>query len=102
MTIRELRILPPFAIGRLGSAPDPLDNYTIEDNPDHPLEFRQVKPASTLIVDEATGEISESRIPETMTFKQNGRIRPVAPFLEVFVVTSDDLLRPLTLGLLHE
>ena len=29
-TIKELRILPPFAIGRLGSAPDPLDNYTIE------------------------------------------------------------------------
>ena len=30
MTIRELRILPPLAIGRLGSAPEPLDNYTVD------------------------------------------------------------------------
>ena len=29
MTIRELRILPPLAIARLGSASEPLDNYTI-------------------------------------------------------------------------
>ena len=33
--IIELRILPPFAIARLGSADDPMDNYTIElDAPD--------------------------------------------------------------------
>ena len=34
MSITELRILPPFAIGRLGSADRPLDNYTVEDDPE--------------------------------------------------------------------
>jgi hypothetical protein len=27
LTIKELRILPPFAIGRMGSASEPMDNY---------------------------------------------------------------------------
>jgi len=100
MTIRELRILPPLAIGRLGSASEPLDNYTIDTNPEQPLDFRRIKGAKTLIVDEASGEIRETRTPKTVTFKQDGRIRPVAPFLEVFAVTDKDTLEPLTLGLL--
>jgi hypothetical protein len=101
MTIRALRILPPFAIGRLGSAPEPLDNFTIEDDPDHPLGFRRIKGAPTLIVDEATGEIREARVVQTPTFKQGKRIRPVAPFLEVFALTDNDVLEPLTLDLLR-
>lgn len=100
MTIKELRILPPFAIGRLGSAREPLDNYTIEDDPEHPLAFRRIKGAATLVVDEKTGEIRETRIPETVQFKQGKRIRPVAPFLEVFAVTGDDVFEPLNLALL--
>jgi len=94
--IRELRILPPFAIGRLGSAPEPLDNYTIATDAEGPLGFRTIKPAETLIVDAATGEISASHVPEEMEFKQDGRIRPVAPFLEVFALTENDELVPLT------
>ena len=43
-TIKELRILPPFAIARLGSADDPMDNYTIEldapANQDRPLGYQ--------------------------------------------------------------
>jgi hypothetical protein len=105
MKILALHILPPFAIGRLGSASEPVDNYTIEENPEHPLDFRTIKGARTLLVDEASGEISGSRIPETLSFKQGGRIRPVAPFLEVFVQTDADPskpLQPLTLKLLAE
>ena len=65
MTIRELRILPPFAIGRLGSAKEPLDNYTIEDDPNHPLGFRRIRGAETLFVDETTGEIRTSGLRKT-------------------------------------
>ena len=101
MTIRELRILPPFAIGRLGSAPEPLDNYTIANDPENPLGFRQIVGAPTLVVDETSGEIREQRVSENVTFKQGDRIRPVAPFLEVFAVTGADHLEPLTLDLLH-
>jgi hypothetical protein len=103
MSIFALHILPPFAIGRLGSASEPVDNYTIEENPEHPLDFRTIKGAETFIVDEVSGEISGSRIPETLAFKQDGRIRPVAPFLEVFAQTDEDPskpLEPLTLDLL--
>jgi hypothetical protein len=42
MTITKVRILPPFAIGRLGSSEKPLDNFTIEDGPD-PLGFRRIQ-----------------------------------------------------------
>ena len=105
MTISALHILPPFAIGRLGSASEPVDNYTIEENPEHPLAFRTIKGAETLIVDEASGEIVRSHTPETVTFKHDGHIRPVAPFLEVFAQTDADPakpLEPLTLKLLAE
>jgi hypothetical protein len=101
MTIKALRILPPFAIGRLGSASEPLDNYTIKDDPDNPLAFRHIVPAKTLIVDEASGEITGTRVPSSLQFKHEGRIRPVAPFLEVFALDDHDGLVPLTMDLLQ-
>ena len=101
MTIRELRILPPLAFARLGSAPEPLDNYTIEDDPEQQLGYRRITGALTLIVDQKTGEITKTRVPHKVTFKHKGRIRPVAPFLEVFAVTGKDELVPLDAGLLR-
>lgn len=94
--IKELRILPPFAIGRLGSAEEPLDNYTITTEAEAPLDFRTIVPAETLIVDEASGEIRASHVPARMQFKQDRKIRPVAPFLELFAQTADDELVPVT------
>jgi hypothetical protein len=88
MNIRELRILPPFAIGRLGSAEEPQENYAIVDNPNEPLGYRKIVPAKTLKVNESTGEIASATIPKTISFKIDGKIRPVAPFLEVFAVVE--------------
>ena len=102
MSIRELRILPPLAIGRLGSASEPLDNYTLADDATETLGFRRIQGDTTLIVDPKTGEISGTHVPESMSFKEDGRFRPVAPFLEVFAVTGDDELVPLTTELLKE
>jgi hypothetical protein len=115
-TIKELRILPPFAIARLGSADDPMDNYTIEldapENQDQPLGYRALKPLDTLIVGERSGEIEHVKTPPfLLQFKIGGRIRPVAPFLEVYAVVESDKtevgsekkeheLVPLTLDLL--
>ena len=77
MTILELRILPPFAIGRLGSAPEPVDNFAMVESEEHPLDYRRVVPQETLIVDDTTGEIAESRKPDSISFKDaDGRIRP--------------------------
>ncbi len=103
--IKALRILPPFAIGRLGSADEPMDNYTIETEVEadekRPLGYRRLKPLPTPVVDEKTGEIRDLRDPELpLAFKRHGRIRPVAPFLEVFADIGHDELVPLTLDLL--
>ncbi|MFO1460269.1 MAG: hypothetical protein U1G08_12755 [Verrucomicrobiota bacterium] len=100
MNITGLRILPPFAIARLGSADQPLHNFSLTEDPDRPLDFRRLQAAETFHVDESTGEIRSRSIPKEITFKDaSGRIRPVAPFLEVFAETPDGLV-PLTSSLL--
>lgn len=102
MTIHELRLLPPFAIGRLGSADAPLDNFTMETDTDGPLGFRRIVPRETLHVNERTGEIDKASVPKTIEFKTpDGRIRPVAPFVEVWARVDDasDFV-PLTAALL--
>jgi hypothetical protein len=101
MTIQALRILPPLAIARLGSASQPLDNFVTEIDPQDPLGFRRIVPAETLVVDDKTGEIGKSFIPASIAFKDDGKIRPVAPFLEVFAQTSADTFEPLTVELLE-
>jgi hypothetical protein len=106
--IEDLRILPPIAIGRFGSASEPLDNYTLEDDPDHPLGYRRIRPAPTLVVNDA-GEVAEKPPAEAIEFTatEDGeggerlRIRPVAPFLEVFAkLEGQSELVPLSVGLL--
>ncbi len=93
MTIQALRILPPLAIARLGSAAEPLDNFTVEVDPARPLDFRQIRPDWTLRVDAQTGEIVDRFMPGSIEFKAaDEEIRPVAPFLEVFAETSADTL----------
>ena len=69
MSISELRILPPFAIGRLGSADTPLDNFSIVSGSEQSLGFRRIVPAETLQVSETTGEISGKTVPESIEFK---------------------------------
>ncbi|MDB5579860.1 MAG: hypothetical protein JWR80_5036 [Bradyrhizobium sp.] len=99
MTILEIRILPPLAVARLGSSSEPLENYELEV--DQPLDHRRIRPAETLRVDRATGEIAEAYVPREIRFRDDDRIRPVAPFLEVFARTGPDVLEPLTVDLLQ-
>jgi hypothetical protein len=102
MTIRALRILPPFAIARLGSSPEPLENYDVRVVEDDPLGFRQIHGAETLVVDRRNGTISRSYTPKSIRFKDGrGRVKPVAPFLEVWAEVNGALV-PLTTTLLAE
>lgn len=99
MSILDLQILPPLAIARLGSSAEPLENYELVVT--DPLGHREIQPAETLRVDPQTGEIAEAYMPPApIRFRDGTRIRPVAPFLEVFARTSADTLEPLTLDLL--
>jgi hypothetical protein len=102
MSIVELHILPPFAIGRFGSSPTPLEAYELRLREDNPLGYRDICPMDTLMIDETMGTVAKSYVPDRIRFKDDqGRVHPVAPFLEVFASMSDGTLQPLTLELLE-
>ena len=104
LVIEELRILPPLVIGRLGSAAAPLDNFSIVTDATERLGFREIVPAETLLVDEGSGEISGTTVPPSIEFKtKDGKIRPVAPFIEVWArLEHSDEFVPLTVELLKK
>ena len=98
--IQELRVLPPLAIARFGAAATPLDNYEVIVDPERPLGYRALRPAETLEVDVVSGEIVRTFVPERLSFTEDGKVRPVAPFLEVWALTDGGQLEPLTTELL--
>jgi hypothetical protein len=100
--IAEIRILPPLAIGRLGSSAMPLDNYTLEAS--NPIGYRTLAPAATLTVDAASGAVVSDDLPLSISFRDpKGDIKPVCPFLEVWMLASGEKnLQPLTLEALHK
>lgn len=82
--LKEIRLLPPLAVSRLGSSPEPVNNYNLVIPDGQPLGFRQIVPAPTLVVNTKSGRIV-GRETRPVTFKdEEGRIRPVAPFLELW------------------
>jgi hypothetical protein len=91
-----------LAVGRLGAAAEPMDNYTADPDPEQPLAPRPLRPAPTFRVDADSGAITGADTPAQLRFTDgHGKVRPVAPFLEVWALTADSVLRPLTLDLLH-
>lgn len=94
--IIELRILPPFVVGRLGSSPSPMDNYALAIV--DPVGARQLVPAPTLVVEHRTGASSIETPPRVRFRDPERRIRPIAPFVEVWArfVDAGDELVPLT------
>src|SRR5579871_5526974 len=98
-TIKELCILPPLAIARFGSSPEPLENYDLQIV--DPYGFRKIVQAPTLIVDPKTGSILRETTPDAkgkVAFRDSqGRIKPLSPFLEVCARFEDGgPLEPLT------
>ena len=105
VTIEALRILPPFAIARLGSGA-PIDSYLIKVDDTAPLDWRTIVPTTTFVIDPSTGAITGEFVPDEIEFTEevNGvvKIRKVAPFLELWAVTDDDRLVPVTIDLLKQ
>jgi hypothetical protein len=100
MTIQELRILPSLAVARLGASATPLANYRLDVDKKIPLGYRKIVPDETLELDIKSGKIARAFVPKRIRFRDGDAVRPVAPFLEVFARTADDVLEPLTLNLL--
>lgn len=87
MTIKEIRLLPPLAVARLGSSPEPLENYELEI-PDA-VQPRTIVPAESLRLD-AQGNLTVTRSSGPVQFRDENRlIKPVAPFFELFARLDD-------------
>jgi hypothetical protein len=99
----EIRLLPPMAIARFGAAAEPMDNYEVHIPNDRRLDWREVTPAPTFLVEPLSGEITDVITPKRLSFKdQSGLIRPVAPFFELWGRFDDKSFVPLTLDHLRE
>jgi len=103
MTIKALRLLPPLAFARFGSASKPQANYQLKVHENAPLDFRTICPTPVLNIAE-DGALTIDPLPRTEVnemFRDGARIRPVAPFFELFVEEDPYNLVPVTLDLLH-
>ncbi len=104
----EIRILPPVAIARMGNAETKAENYTLMESDSWRDDgYRSLQFEETVLVDANTGQttVDTSRVDIPVSpedFKDaEGRVKPVAPFLEVWgvfrdVPDNDDALVPLT------
>lgn len=105
MPIHELRILPPLAIARFGSSATPLEAYDLEIPEQDPMGFRIIRPKETLEVDQETGEIARCYTPKPpIQFRDSEgekKVRPVAPFVEVYARTGENCLEPFTTSILE-
>lgn len=101
MEIKHICILPPLAVGRLGSSPIPLANYELE-LPDA-ISPRKIVSALTFVVD-GDGNLAVADSPDSVEFRDdNDLIHPVAPFFEVWArgEASEEWI-PLTTTLLEQ
>lgn len=99
--ISAIRLLPPLAVARLGSSPEPLANYEL-CLPDA-VGPRAIVPAESFTLD-PDGHLKAHEAKGPVEFRDAAyRIKPVAPFFELFARCegSDDWL-PVTEALLSE
>ena len=100
----EIFFLPPMAVARLGSSSTPLDSFCWTENPrPHAQCDTVIMPAVSLTVAD-DGSVTP-HLPISIVFKDDdGKIRPVAPFFELWakLQSSDGRIReePFTLGML--
>jgi hypothetical protein len=105
--VLELYFLPPLAIARLGGSDTPLESFRwISDATIEGAHRTVIEPAITLTVDPDGAVIPYT--PNRIEFRDTGKLRPVAPFFELWVRLQETVdhqpivtKRPLTLELLR-
>ena len=106
--VLELFFYPPLAIARVGGSGTPLDAFDwVPDVNPHGAARTVIRPAVTLdVMPDAT---LRPYIPSSIRFKDDGLLRPVAPFYELWARVSRagpdgevQTEEALTLGLLQE
>lgn len=85
--ITGIHFRPPLAFARLGGAASPMDNYVWREDPTlHGSARTVVDPALTLEV-LADGSVLPV-MPSVIRFRQDGKLRPVAPFFELWATVT--------------
>jgi hypothetical protein len=83
MRITGILFRPPLAIARLGGADTPMDSYVWRADPTvHGAARTVIEPAVSFEV-LPDGSVSPF-VPSVIRFRDRGRLRPVAPFLELW------------------
>ncbi len=99
--VRSLFFTPPMAVARLGGSDTPLDAYVWREDPTTlGGGLTSLEPAVSLRV-EVDGSVTSYR-PTELAFRDGDLLRPVAPFLELWVEYVDGATEPLTAALLTD
>jgi hypothetical protein len=103
--LRRVFFNPPLAIARLGGSDTPLEAFKwVPDTAPEAAHGTMIQPTITLAV-KGDGSV-DPYMPETITFRDGERLRPVAPFFELWAELEDgdgELVEtPVTLNLLKE
>lgn len=89
MQITAISFRPPLAFGHLGGASTPMDNYVWRDDPTiHGSGRTVIEPALTLQV-LADGSVFPAT-PTVLRFRENTKLRPTAPFFELWAAVRFD------------
>ncbi|MEP0873927.1 hypothetical protein NDA01_29910 [Trichocoleus desertorum AS-A10] len=104
VTLLELYFLPPMAMARLGNSDTPLEAFAWEEDARiHSACRTVIRPRISFRV-RSDGSL-EPYLPEEIQFKDDGKIRPAAPFFELWadvLVDSQGFQQvPVTLDLLN-
>jgi hypothetical protein len=104
INVLELYFLPPLALARLGGSDTPLECFHWAPNVGiHSANQTTIEPAATLEIDE-DGRPS-AYLPLIIRFRDAGKLRPVAPFFELWIRTQEQGQaiedKPVTLDLLE-
>ncbi len=99
--VHALFFTPPMAVARLGGSDTPLDAYVWREDPTtEGGGLTSLEPAVSLRV-EADGSVTSFR-PTEIVFRDGDLLRPVAPFLELWVEYDDGTTEALTATRLAE
>jgi hypothetical protein len=98
--ILEVFFLPPLAIARIGGSDTPLDSFAWDSDPTiHGSHKTVIRPKVSLeVLPDGSLRTYE---PRAIQFRDQGLLRPVAPFFELWALVGKDDARPVTPELLR-
>ena len=98
--ILDVFFLPPLAIARIGGSDTPLDSFVWDSDPTvHGSHKTVIRPKVSLeVLPDGSLRTYE---PRAIQFRDQGLLRPVAPFFELWALVGEDDVRPVTLELLR-